>query len=106
MKEYEPYILGKITKFEAGVIYKAMKENKLEVLPETIKLLYDEASCTFGYYSERYSQDRLYYDCIYSATKYILEENYKDAQKKMKLWEQNMIDLSTQKSSFFKYRKI
>ena len=104
MQDYKPYILGKITRFEAGVIYRALKENKIIVLPETIKTLYNEASSTFGYYSDRYAQDTAYYDEIYNATRAILDEEYDQAQKLLKIWEEDMIELSTQKSIFFKYK--
>lgn len=105
IKNYKPLILGKFTKFEAGVIYRAVKENKITVLPETIKTLYDSANQSFGYYSECYSQDHDYYDRIYLATEYILNEEYKKAQYELNVWQDECIRLSGKKSIFFKYKK-
>ncbi len=103
VKEYKPFILGKITKFEAGVIYRAFKENKIIVLPETIKTLYDEASIPFAYYSERYSRNHDYFNRIYKATEYILNNECEKAQYELKKWEEEEISLSGKRSIFYKY---
>lgn len=103
---YNIYQLGKITKFEASTIYRAMKEGKIKVLPETISRLYDDAG---SYVDPRiaksnYQQDYLYYDRIYSATAYILEGEIEMAQEELILWEENEIKYATKKSSFYKYQ--
>lgn len=105
VKEYRPLIYGKFTRFEAGVIYRAMKEEKIKVLPETITTLYNGAAETFGYYTDRYNQDHDYYDKIYRATQYILDGEYEKAQKQLTLWENDNIELAGRKSIFYKYKK-
>ena len=102
---YVPYAKGQISKFEAGVIYKAFKNGDVEVLPETISRLYNDTKDYIRFASDRYSQDYLYYDRIYGATKSILNKDFKDAQENLKDWEEDMIKYATKKSSFYKYQK-
>ena len=105
IKNYKPYVFGKITRFEAGVIYRVLKEEHISVLPETTSTLYDEADSYFSCYSNRYSNDRDYFDKIYNATEYILKEEYEKAQEQLNLWQNYMISHAGKKSIFYKYSK-
>lgn len=78
----------------------------IAVLPETIKTLYDEADTHFAYWTERYSQDSSYFDRIYKATQYILNEEYEKAQNALENWQKDLIEHSGKKSMFYKYKNI
>lgn len=58
-----------------------------------------------GYADSRYSQDRLYYDLVYSVTRHLLNGRTKEAQKDLKWWEDRNIDAATKKSPWYKYKK-
>ena len=104
--KYTVKVLGSITKFEAGVIYRAMKEENIEVLKETVSWLYDEAKRykEIAYAISDYNQDGIQYDRIYKAVAAILEEDYETAQWNLTNWEKSKISSSTKKSPFFKYQ--
>ena len=104
MTEYKVYAFGQITKFEAGVIYRAMKENKINVLKETTTTLYDDAKAYPAYAAERYSKDHSYYDSIYNAVKNILAGDYEKAQQILADWEQEQIKMAGKRSLFYKYQ--
>lgn len=101
---YTPYQYGQITRREAGVIYKAVKNGDVEAKPETTKELYEAADAYVRYASERYSQDHLYYDRIYDATRAILNNDFKSAQKTIRAWEQDNIYRASKKSKWYKYQ--
>ena len=101
---YKPYQYGQITRYEAGVIYKAVKNGDITAKPETTKELYDETNAHLRFSRERYSQDHLYYENIYNATRDILNNDFKGAQEKITEWENKNINRSTQKSKWYKYK--
>lgn len=101
---YQVYKYGQITKFEAGTIYRAMKQGDIEVLPETTKTLYDRVNYDIRLANERYNQDHLSYDLIYKATEAILNNNKEEAQSLLKNWEEREIKAAGKKSPFHKYQ--
>ncbi len=103
-KKYQPYAYGQISRYEAGVVYKAAKNGDISVKPETTQELYNATERHVRYSSERYSQDHLYYDRIYSATRSILNNDFKSARKTLREWEEDNIRRSTKKSKWYKYR--
>ena len=103
-KSYQPYAYGQISRYEAGVIYKAAKSGDVDVRPETTQELYKATESYVRYSSARYTQDHLYYDRIYSATRSILNNDFASAQKAIKEWEEDNIRRSTKKSKWYKYR--
>lgn len=107
-KDYTPYQPGRITKYEAGAVYKAVKNGDITARPETTRELYDSAERrgTYqGQYQEAYSRDHLYYDRIYRATSAIINGDFKRAQKEIKAWEESNIGIATRKSAWYKYKK-
>lgn len=103
--EYTPYKHGQITRKEAGTIYKAIKDGEITAKPETTKALYGATDAYIRYADSRYSQDRLYYDLVYSATRHLLNGRTKEAQKDLKWGEDRNIDAATKKSPWYKYKK-
>ena len=103
-RNYEPYARGQITRTEAGIIYKAARNGDIDVKPETTQDLYKATESYIRFSSERYSQDHLYYDRIYSATRSILNNDFAAAQKTLKAWEDDNIKRSTKKSRWHKYK--
>ena len=103
-RNYEPYARGQITKTEAGIIYKAARNGDIDVKPETTQELYKATENYIRYSSQRYSQDYPYYDRIYSATRSILNNDFKEAQKTLKAWEEDNIKRATKKSRWYKYQ--
>ena len=103
-KSYQPHAYGQISRFEAGVVYKAAKNGDIDVRPETTQELYKATESYIRYSSARYSQDHLYYDRIYNATRSILNNDFKAAQKALKDWEEDNISRATKKSRWYKYR--
>lgn len=102
--DYKIAVYGKITKFEANTIYRAMKEGNLYTLPETIKGLYDEAKIPVSITTrERYTQNTWYYDSIYNATRNILDGNYDKAQEQIDSLETKEIELASKRNPYFKY---
>lgn len=97
--------LRQITRKEAGTIYKAIKDGEITAKPETTKALYGATDAYIRYADSRYSQDRLYYDLVYSATRHLLNGRTKEAQKDLKWWEDRNIDAATKKSPWYKYKK-
>ena len=93
--EYKVYKNGQITKFEAGVIYKAVKTEKIKALPETTKTLYNEVDMMLRFADERYNNNHLFYDRIYKITEEILAENFETAQELLNKWESDRIELAT-----------
>lgn len=103
-RNYEPYARGQITRMEAGTIYKAARNGDIDVRPETTQELYKATDSYIKYASERYKQDYLYYDRIYSATRSILNSDFAAAQKELKAWEEDNIKRSAKKSRWHKYK--
>ena len=102
---YEPYKRGQITKYEAGVIYRASKDNKIKIRPETTKELYNEVDLNLKYATERYQRDGRYYDDVYRITSAIKSEDYKKAQNLIDDWEKERIKRASKKSIWYKYQK-
>ena len=103
-EEYKMKTHGQITKFEAGVIYRAWKEGNIDILPETASMMYDEAKLNPLFASERYSKDYRFYDQVENAVSYILNADYESSQNILKNIEQNMIKLAGKKSRYYKYK--
>lgn len=106
--DYTPYQYGRITKFEAGTIYRAVKAGNIKTKPETTRELYDlanERQAFAGQFNERYRQNHLYYDAIYAATAAINNNDFGRAQKQITSWENERIKRSTKKSAWYKYRR-
>lgn len=101
---YEIKKYGQITKFEAGAIYRAMKEGKVTVLPETTKSLYNQVNDDYRAASQRYSQNNRSYDFIYDATAAIIDGDFETAQEKLNAWEHMSVRLATKRNPFYKYR--
>lgn len=106
-EDYTPYQYGRITRFEAGTIYKAVKSGNIKARAETTRELYDLASerqSFVGQFNSRYNQDHLYYDKIYAATSAINNNDFRRAQENITSWENDRIERSTKKSVWYKYR--
>ena len=84
--EYTVYKRGQITKYEAGVVYRAYKNNEINCLPEFTKWLYDETNAYIGTAIQRYNQDAITYDRVYEI-------------------QDRFIRLCGKKSPFYKYKK-
>lgn len=105
-KNYRPYKYGMVTKMEAGTIYRAVKTGSIKAKPETTKELYNTAE-SYQYIPtarQSYSQNRIYYDRIYDATKAVLNNDFKTAQREITLWEDDNIRRATKKSKWYKYK--
>lgn len=61
---FSPRVHGQITRFEAGVIYKAMKQGVITISLEAINRLYHECDRLYRFARERYNQDHNYYDGV------------------------------------------
>lgn len=95
-----------VTKMEAGTIYRAVKTGSIKAKPETTKELYNTAE-SYQYIPtarQSYSQNRIYYDRIYDATKAVLNNDFKTAQREITLWEDDNIRRATKKSKWYKYK--
>ena len=103
-RNYKPYARGQITRTEAGIIYKAARNGDIDVKSETTQELYKATESSVRFSSQRYSQDHLYYDRIYSATRLILNNDFAAAQKTLKAWEEENIKRATKKSRWHKYK--
>lgn len=103
--KFSPHTYGQITKMEAGQLYKAVKNDKVKALPETVSMLYDEANKMIKFASERYSQDFRFYDRVSKLTEHLLNEDYKSAQKIITEIEKDMIKRAGKKSKYYKYKK-
>lgn len=102
---YTPRVFGQITRFEAGVIYRAVKEGKIKAIPELTKDLYRQTEYLTESAAQRYSQDYISYDRIYSAVKNILEGNFPEAQKEIDDYIKVQIELAGKKSMYYHYKK-
>ena len=99
---YQPRVFGQITRFEAGVIYRAVKEGKIKVIPEFTKDLYRQTEDSIESAAQRYSQDYISYDRVYSAVRNILEGNFPEAQKEIDDYIKDQIELAGKKSIYYK----
>jgi hypothetical protein len=102
---YTPYRNGQISKMQAGIVYRNQKENNIRVLPETVRLFYNEADAPIQYASVRYSRDHLFYDRSTTMTTHLMNKDYKNAQKEIDKIEENLISRAGKKSPFYKYNK-
>lgn len=103
-QNYQPYAYGQISRYEAGVIYRATKDGNITARPETTQELYDATKSYIRFATERYNQDFLYYERIYDATRAILNEDFAKAQKIIDEWEYDRIYRATKKSKWYKYQ--
>lgn len=102
---YKPRVYGQITRFEAGVIYRAVKAGKVRVIPEFTKDLYRQTEDSVEFSAQRYNQDHVSYDRIYSVTKNILEGNYPEAQKEIDDYIKVRIERAGKKSIYYHYKR-
>ena len=91
---------GSITRFEAGVLYRASKENKVKVLKETIDLFYN-SFVSYPLCIQFYKQDIVYYDRIHSIINSILQEDYNVAQYEINKLEEDEINRASKKSRYY-----
>ncbi len=79
---YTPFARGQISKTDAGQVYKAAKNNNIDVPKEFISYLYDETKRDWRGAGQRYSgMGYLFYDRIYNATHALLNNDFSTAQK-------------------------
>ena len=81
---YTIYKRGQITKYEAGVVYRAYKNNEINCLPEFTKWLYDETNAYIGTAIQRYNQDARTYDRVYEIVRSILDKDFDKANELIK----------------------
>lgn len=101
---------GYVKRSYANALYRAYKTGNVEVLPETIQLLYNEAHndelksrlmaqndyCRYGDF----------YDTIHKLTCALINSDYENSQKIINHLEYDFISRSGKKSSFFKYKSM
>ena len=106
--EYTVYKRGQITKYEAGVVYRAFKNNEINCLPEFTKWLYDETNAYIGTAIQRYNQDAITYDRVYEITRSILAKDFDKANELIKEIQDRFIRLCGKNHHFtnIKKRKI
>lgn len=102
---YKPKTYGQITRYEAGQLYKAVKNGNVTAYPETVSTLYDQTELYIRYASERYSQDYRFYDNVYRMTENLINGRYQKAQKIINEIEADLIKRAGKKSKFYKYKK-
>ena len=102
--KYEPRTRGQITKYEAGVLYKNVKEGNVFAKPELISELYDATNDYIGNASWRYNQNSLYYDRVQRLTESLLNKNYNKSQNIINDIEYDNIMRAGKKSRWFKYQ--
>lgn len=95
---------GKLQKYEAGTVYKAVKSGDIKAKPETTQELYDATESHIRFANERYTRDHVYYERIYNATRAILNNDFKSAQKLINEWERDNIYRASKKSKWYKYQ--
>jgi hypothetical protein len=83
---YYRYTYGQVSRFEAGVIYKAMKQGAIKISKKAVNALYSQCDKMYRFASERYHQNHNYYDGIIAAVKAILIGEYAYAQKQINNW--------------------
>lgn len=100
---------GYVSKLTASLVYKASKEGLIKVLPELTKHLYDaverEAHSSRGVALQRYNSAFNYYDNLNNLTLYLLDKDYREAQKLVDRVQDYLIQRASKKSPFFKYQK-
>lgn len=101
---YTVYKRGQITKYEAGVVYRAYKNNEINCLPEFTKWLYDETNAYIGTAIQRYNQDARTYDRVYEIVRSILDKDFDKANELIKIIQDDFIRLCGKKSMFYKYK--
>ena len=110
-EEYEPMRLGVVTKREAGIVYKAVKNENVQALPEMKKMLYDEADrasyklSSRALSNESYNQASYWYDKVYDLCHSLVNNDYKTAQALINDLEYDGISSAGKKSRWYKYRK-
>ncbi len=97
---------GSVSKVTAGQVYKANKNGDIEVLPETIRMLYDAADdrSSMGVKNQRYTSDSRFYDTLTNVTRALLNNDHDTAQRLINWIEYDNIKRAGKKSSYFKYR--
>lgn len=77
---------GQVSRFEAGVIYKAMKQGNITISKKAVNRLYSECDRLYRFANERYNQEHNYYDGVVHAVQAILIGEYAFAQKQINDW--------------------
>jgi hypothetical protein len=106
--DYENEYRGTVSYTTAGQVYKANKNGNIEVLPETISMLYDDANdrSPMAVKRNKYSQNWYwYYDPLDKLTNALLNKDYNVAQILINRLEYHLISHAGKKSRFFKYQK-
>lgn len=78
---YKPGTRGQITRLEAGIIYKAVKNNQITTRAPFTGMLYDQAKLMVEFATDRYNQHSMFYDRIEYLVKAILDEDFAKAQE-------------------------
>ena len=104
-QKYESRVRGQISKMQAGLLYKSVKNGDVKALPETTRLFYNESDAYIRFASERYSQDHLFYDRSDNLTTHLMNKDYRKAQKVINDIESDLIRRAGKKSAYYKYKK-
>ena len=110
-EDYNSLYLGVITKREAGIVYKAVKNEDAKASPELTKMLYNDAEdasyllSNKGLANERYNQGAWYYEAVEALCHSIVNKDYKTAQALVNDIEYGHIEGAGKKSRWYKYRK-
>jgi hypothetical protein len=101
---YEPRTRGQITRYEAGIIYKAVKNGDIITKPEFTGMMYDEAGYSIRFSMRRYSQDARFYDYVQYLVHALLNNDKKVAQKFVNEIQKDRIRRAGKKSRWYKYQ--
>ena len=96
---------GVVTKFDAGVVYRAMKEASVTILKETTSNLYNKVNDSYTLAASRYAQNNQDYDQIGRIVEAILSKDFTEAQEIINKYEARQIKLAGKKSPYFKYQQ-
>lgn len=102
---YESRVRGQITKMQAGLLYKSVKNGDVKALPETTRLFYNESDAYIRFSSERYTRNHLFYDRSDNLTTHLMNKDYRKAQKIINDIESDLISRAGKKSAYYKYKK-
>lgn len=102
---YEPRQRGQITRYEAGILYKAVKNGNVITKPELITELYNATESYIGHAQQRYAQNYIYYDRIENMTRALLNSDYSTAQKIINDIQDDAIKHAGKKSIWYKYQQ-
>jgi len=104
-EDYTPYAMGYVSRTDAGQLYKAVKNDRVKALPETISMMYNETKAPLRLAWESYSQDFRFYEDVYHTTKALLNGDFEVAQFFINEIETDSIRRAGKRSPYFKYQK-